>query len=190
MLLKKIASKAHNAIIVIDDLGASKVLKKLNFVWAGGVKQDTVAVADPEAGFSTGRYLTFPDNVVYLVSKITTDYYKEEPIRDNLELVICDNNVTVFRQTVQSNNQGGVIGRVDTVVYDLLPCKVINVNRTQDKIDDVQLLSFAVFISSLKPVSVGDKLQFAHSYNVAKVESSRLVTPGIFEVTFDREPRW
>lgn len=190
MLLKKIASKAHNAIIVIDDLGASKVLKKLNFVWAGGVKQDTVAVCDPEANFSIGRYLTFPDNDIYLVAKITRDYYKKISIRDNLELILCNNNVTVSRQTVQSNNQGGVIGRIDTVIYDLLPCKIINVARTQDKADDVQLLSYAVLISSLKPVSVGDRLQFAHSYNVAKVESSRLITPGVLEVTFDREPRW
>ena len=190
MLLKKVAAKAHNSIIVTDDLGVTRPLKKLNFVWAGGTKQDTVAVADPASGFIVGRYITFPDNLLYLIAKITDDYYKEEKIRSNLELVICDNAVTISRQAVQSNNQGGISGHIDTIVYDTLPCKVINISQTTDKQDDVQLLTYAMYISSLKPLDINDKLQFAHSYNVAKAEGIRLVTPGLLEVTFDRDLRW
>ena len=190
MLLNRVAAKAHNAIQVVDDTNTTRPLKKLNFVWAGGKLQDAVAVTDPQAGFLVGQILTFPDNLIYIVAKITDDFYHTVQIRANLELVLCNNTVTISRQMPQSNNQGGISGHVDTIVYQDLPCKVINLDSSVDKLNDVNLNKYAVYIPITKPVEVGDKLQFAHSYGVSKVEGIKEPTLGLFELAFDRDLRW
>lgn len=190
MLLKKVAAKAHNSTVVTDDLGALKPLKKLNYVFAGGTKQDAVAVADPEAGYVNGNTITFPDNKKYIVSKITEDYYLDIKIRAVLELVLCNNTVTVVRQIVQSNNQGGVLGHVDSIIYSDLPCKIIPLELKEDKTDDVFLNSYVIYLPSYKPVEVGDKLLFGHTYIPSKVEAIKHTTLGIQEISFDRDFRW
>lgn len=190
MLLKKVAAKAHNSTIVTDDFAVQKPLKKLNYVFAGGTKQDAVAVADPEAGFVNGNTLTFPDNAKFIISKITEDYYLDVKIRAVLEMVLCNNSVTILRQTVQSNNQGGVLGHIDTPIYTDLPCKIIPLELKEDKVDDVYLNSYVIYLPSYKPIEVGDKLLFAHTYVPSKAEAIKHTTLGIQEISFDRDFRW
>lgn len=189
-MLKKVAARAHNAIQVTDSLGNIKPLKKLNYVFAGGTKQAAIAVVDPDAGYENGDTLTFPDNTIYIVAKITHDYYKAEILRHTLELVLCNNAITVTRQVVMPNNQGGVAGHVDTVLYTSLPCKIFPAELSEDKTDDVYLNKYIVFIPSTKPIEINDKLQFAHTYSVGKAEAIKLSTLGLQEVYFDRDFRW
>lgn len=189
-MLTAVAARAHNAIQVTDSLGVVRPLKKLNYVFAGGTKQDAVAVADPQAGYQNGDTLTFPDLHIYIISKITHDYYQDTLIRANLEMVLCNNTVTISRQVVQSNNQGGVSGHVDTVLYADLPCKIIPAELEEDKAGDVYLNNYVIFLPNTKPIEVGDKLQFAHSYSVGKAEGIKLSTLGLQEISFDRDFRW
>ena len=189
-MLHKVAAKAHNSIQVTDSLGNIKPLKKLNYLFASSVRQDAIGVADPLAGYQNGDTLTFPDLDIYIVAKIINDYYKETLIRSNLELIRCNNSVTVSRQTVQLNNQGGVSGHVDTALYIDMPCKIVPVSLVEDKVNDVYLNKYAIYIPSTKPIEIGDKLQFAHSYNLGKAESIKLITIGLQEIHFDRDFRW
>lgn len=189
-LLSKVAAKAHNAIQVTDSLGNVKSLKKLNYVFAGGSKQDAVAVADPAANFQPGDVLTFPDNLIYIIARSTADYYKKEILRHELELVLCNNSITITRQVVQSNNQGGVAGHVDTPIYADMPCKIIPAELSEDKIDDVFLNKYIVYIPSVKPIEINDKLQFAHTYSVGKAEGIKRSLLGLQEVYFDKDFRW
>lgn len=189
-MLNNVAAKAHNAIQVTDALGVIRPLKKLNYVFAGGVKQDAVAVADPTAGFQNGDILTFPDLHIFIVAKITHDYYKESLIRAVIEMILCNNFVTISRQVIQLNNQGGVSGHVDTILYDNLPCKIVPTSLVEDKVDDVYINKYTIFLPNTKPIEIGDKLQFAHSYNVGKAEGIRLTALGLQEVSFDRDFRW
>jgi hypothetical protein len=189
MLLKKVAAKAHNSIQVTDNNNVTRPLKLLsNFVRQA--KLDALAVSDPEAGYQYGYTLTFPNNEKYIVSRIIEDYYRNEQIRVNIELLICNNTVTISRQVVQSNNQGGVLGHIETILYTGLACKVVPQAQLQDKLDDVFLGRYVVMIPILNPVEVGDKLQFLHTYNVAKVEGIRNTTEGLLELSFDRDLRW
>jgi hypothetical protein len=189
-MLTKVAAKAHNSLTVTDELGNIKTLKKLNYVFAGGSKQDAVAVADKLAAYKNGDTLLFPDNNYYIVGKITEDFYKAEIIRNNLELILCNNRVTVSRQVVVSNNQGGVSGHADTVLYDSLPCKIIPAALEDDKTSDVYLNNYVIYLPSSKPIEIGDKLQFAHTYNIGKAEGIKLPTLGLQEISFDRDFRW
>lgn len=191
-MLLKVAARAHNAIVVTDSLGTTRPLKVLNYL-SGGLRQtrlDAGAVADPQAGYTEGMQLTFPDNSIYLVSRTTDDYYKNDIIRTNIELVKSNNKVTVLRQVALTNSQGGVKGHVDTAVYSDLPCKIIPFSQTQDKTDDVLLSTYVVMIPSVCPVQINDRLQFLHTYNVAKVEGIKSVVGGLLELTFDRDLRW
>jgi hypothetical protein len=189
-MLLRVAAKAHNTIQVTDSLGNTKPLKKLNYLFSGGVKQDVVAVADNIAGYQVGDTLTFPDLTICIVSKIVKDYYKDTIIRVNLELILCNNSVTISRQTVQLNNQGGVSGHVDTILYTDMPCKIVPISLVEDKVNDVYLNKYTIYIPSTKPIEIGDKLQFAHSYNLGKAESVKLPTLGLQEISFDRDFRW
>lgn len=194
MLLDKVASKAHNSINVVDQLGTTRPLKLLNHISSSvsnrHAKLDGTAVADMQAGYQNGYSLTFPDSDVYIISRIIHDYYKGIVIRANLELILCNNIVTITRQTPQLNNQGGVIGHVDTILYDSLPCKIIPVSEDKDKQFDVLLNNYAIFIPTLNPVEVNDKLQFLHTYNVAKANGVKTVTEGLIEILFNRDERW
>ena len=189
-MIARVAAKAHNAIDVTDWLGSIKPLKKLNYVFAGGSKQDAIAVADPTAGYVESNILTFPDNKIYIVAKVTHDFFKAEVIRHTLELVLCNNTVTITRQIVQSNNQGGVLGHVDTELYANIPCKIIPAELSEDKIDDVFLNKYIVYFPSNMPIEINDKLQFAHTYSVGKAEGIKLSTLGLQEIYFDKDFRW
>lgn len=192
MLIKRVAAKAHNATLVTDELGTVRPLKLLNYLGGGTrtARLDAVAVADIEALYQNGMILTMPSNQHYIISRITEDYFKTVLIRANLELVLCNNHVTISRQIVQSNNQGGVSGHIDTILHSGIPCKVIPTSQVADKVDDVLLQTYTVMISSMKPVEIGDRLQFDTTYNVAKIEGIKMVTEGLAELIFDRDLRW
>jgi hypothetical protein len=193
-MLKKVASKAHNALQVTDQLATVRPLKLLNYISSmvgnKNAKLDATAVADPDAGYQNGYTLLFPDMDKYIISKTLFDYYRDEIIRVNLELLLCNNTVTVSRQMPIINNQGGVNGSVNTVIYDNLACKILPLTSDKDKVDDVFLNNYAIYIPILNPVEINDKLQFEHTYNVAKANGVRQVTEGIIEVVFNRDTRW
>ena len=191
-LIRKVAAKAHNSTKVVDSTGVTRPLKLLNFLSSGTRlnRLDAVAVSDYAAGFLEGTTILFPDNDEYIISRITQDYYKNEFIRVNMELILCNNKVTITRQVVQSNNQGGVLGHVDTIIYADVPCKVIPATAVADKVDDVLLSSYVVIIPSLAVIDINDQLQFAHTYKVGKIEGIKIVTEGAQELVFDRDLRW
>lgn len=193
-MLKKVASKAHNSLQVTDQLATVRPLKLLNYISSmvgnKNAKLDATAVADAEAGYQEGYTLTFPDNSKYIISKILYDYYNTEIIRANIEMLLCNNTVTISRQMPIINNQGGVNGHVDTIIYADLPCKIIPLSSDKDKLDDVLLNNYVIYLPILNPVEINDKLQFEHSYNIAKANGVRPVTEGIIEATFNRDTRW
>jgi hypothetical protein len=191
-MIERVAAKAHNAIQVTDELGVTRPLKLLNFLSSGTrlARLDGQAVADPIAGYLPGMILIFPNNDTYIISRVTEDYYQDSLIRVVLELVLCNNNVTITRQVAQLNSQGGVIGHVDTAIYTTVPCKVIPLSQATDKLDDVLLQTYTVIFPSSKPVEINDKLQFATNYKPAKIEGIKSTTEGVNELTFDRDLRW
>lgn len=192
MLIKRVAAKAHNALQVTDEAAYVRPLKLLNFL-GGGTRTnnlDAVAVTDVDAGYLPGMVLTFPSNEKYIVSRKIDDFFKAQLIRSNLELILANNTVTISRQVTQSNNQGGVIGHIDTIIHDSIACKVIPTTQSADKHGDVLLQSYMVLISSARPVEINDKLQFAFSYNVAKIEGIKQITEGLLQLMFDRDLRW
>ena len=193
-MLKRVASKAHNTLKVTDQTLTDRPLKLLNHISSmvsnKNAKLDATAVADSDAGYQVGYTLTFPDNDKYIISKILHDYYGTEVIRANLEMLLCNNLVTISRQMPVLNNQGGVKGHVDTILYDRLPCKILPLSEDKDKTDDIFLNNYVIFMSILNPIEIDDRLQFAHTYNIAKANGVKTVSEGIIEVLFNRDTRW
>jgi hypothetical protein len=190
----RVAAKAHNALKVTDQTGTIRPLKLLNHVSSSvankHAKLDGTAVADPDAGYQNGYTLAFPDLNHYIISRIVHEYYKEAIIRASLELILCNNTVTILRQVPVLNNQGGVKGHVDAPIYTDLPCKIIPMSEDKDKQDDVFLNNYILFLPITNPIEVNDKLQFGHSFLIAKANGVKDVSEGLIEVLFNRDTRW
>ena len=191
-MLKQIADKAGSEIPVVDQNGITKAFKLLNTAYLGIRKlhTDQQGVATVESNVLAGDILKTAENISFTVSVLTIDYYKGEPIRRWLDLVVNNNLVSVFRPTVVSNGQGGISGKTEVLVHADVPVKIGTVSQTEVANLDVTKSLFGMLLSVNYPVQQGDILRFATHYEQAKVEGIKLNYDGIFEITFDKEPRW
>lgn len=190
--LKEVADRAGQAIAVTDQNGTARTFKLLNTAYLGIRKlhTDVQGVASTDSGIVPGMILTMPNGDTLTVSMHTTDYHRGQPIRFALDLVENNNTVTVTRPTVVSNGQGGITGKTEAAVYVDVPVKIGTVLQIRDGKNDSTDSQFGMLLSSLYPVEAGDILRFGSHYADAKVEGVKLNYEGIYEIAFDKEPRW
>lgn len=191
-MLKKIADKAGSEMAITDQNGLAKSFKLLNNAYLGIRKlhTDQQGVATYESNILAGDILRTEHGTYLTVSVLTLDYYRGQVIRRWLDLVDSNNFVSVYRPTVISNGQGGITGKTEELIHENIPVKIGTVSLTvADDLDTTRSL-FGMLLSSHYPVKMGDILKFATHYETAKVDGIKLNYDGVFEIAFDKEPRW
>jgi hypothetical protein len=175
-----------------DQNGNERKFKLLNLQYLGlrRLHTDAQGVANPDSGIEKGDILTCAGGEKFLVAMVTTDYYKELAIRLAFDLIETNNTVSVFRNTPQHSPQGGLLGNVETLIHTDVPVKIGAVLQTRDKDNDTTALQFGMLLSVKYPLENGDRLKFGSFYEDAKVEGIQLNHEGMFEITFDKDPRW
>ena len=191
-MIHKIANKAGIEQIVKDQNKITRRFKLLNIAYMGIRKlhTDQTGVATVDSGIEAGSILTLPRGENLIVSVVVTDYHRGNPIRLTLDLVECNRTVTVIRQTVTKTPQGGIAGHSDETLYRCIPVKIGTVLQIRDTDNDASVSQFGMLLSTKYPVKQGDRLVFDAHYEDAKVESIKLNYEGIYEITFDKDPRW
>ncbi len=191
-MLKRIADKAGKEMVATDQDGSVVRFKLLNTAYLGIRKlhTDQQGVAAVDSGIEAGTILTLPSGERLIVSMLTTDFYRGEAIRFALDLVEANNEVTVTRNTPQLSPQGGILGQSEVQVYANVPVKIGTVFQVRDADNDATVSQFGMLLSTKYPVKQGDSLSFKSHYEDAKVEGVKLNYEGIYEVAFDRDPRW
>ena len=191
-MIKRIADKAGVEMVAKDQNRITRKFKLLNTAYLGIRKlhTDQQGVATPDSGIESGTILTIPSGESLIVSTLTKDFYKGEVIRFALDLVECNRLVTVVRSTITKTPQGGIAGTVDTTIYRCVPVKIGTVLQIRDTDNDASVSQFGMLLSTKFPVEQGDRLIFDAHYEDAKVEGIKLNYGGIFEITFDKDPRW
>lgn len=191
-MLFSIANKAGQEIAALDQAGVQQKFKLLNTQYLGIRKlhTDVQGVTPAVSGIVNGTILTMPNGDQLTVSMVTVDYYRGKPIRNSLDMVENNNRVTVIRQTVTKSFQGGITGKTDATIYTNVPVKIGTVLQVRDLRNDTTDSQFGMLLSVLYPVKIGDRLEFQHTYEPAKVEGIKLNYEGIYEISFDKDPRW
>jgi hypothetical protein len=191
-MIKRIADKAGVEMTAKDQNKITRKFKLLNTAYLGIRKlhTDQQGVARPDSGIESGTILTLANAESLIVSTSTNDYHRGEIIRFALDLVECNNFVTVTRSVVNKTSQGGIAGHTDTVLYRGVPVKIGTILQIRDTDNDASVSQFGMLLSTKFPVIQGDSLSFDKHYEDAKVEGVKLNYEGIYEITFDRDPRW
>ena len=191
-MLKRIADRAAKEEKVLDQDGQPCTFKLLNTQYLGIRKlhTDVQGVVSPQSRITVGSILTHVHGDCWTVSMVTADYYKGAHIRNCLDMVENNNKVTVTRPVITKSAQGGITGKTETVIYTDIPVKVGTLLQVRDQVNDTTDSQFAMLLSVKFPVQMGDHIEFASHYSPAKVEGIKLNYEGIYEITFDKEPRW
>lgn len=191
-MIKRIADKAGVEMVAKDQNNVTRKFKLLNTAYLGIRKlhTDQQGVATPESGIEAGTILTLSNGESLIVSTLTSDYHRGSIIRLALDLVECNHMVTVIRSTITKTPQGGIAGTNDVTVYRSVPVKIGTVLQIRDTDNDSTVSQFGMLLSTKFPVLQGDRLVFDRHYEDAKVEGIKLNYEGIFEIAFDKDPRW
>jgi len=191
-MIKRIANKAGVEMTAKDQSGITRKFKLLNTAYLGIRKlhTDQQGVATPDSGIEAGTILTMENNESLIVSTSTSDFHRGSIIRYALDLVECNRKVTVIRATITKTPQGGIAGTTETTLYRSVPVKIGTVLQIRDTDNDATVSQFGMLLSTKFPVKQGDRLVFDSHYQDAKVEGIKLNYEGIFEITFDKDPRW
>ena len=191
-MLKRIAKKANMEMSAVDQDAVTRYFKLLNTTYMGIRKlhTDQLGVANLDSGIEAGSILTLLDGSSLIVSTLTTDYYEGEAIRLVIDLVETNNTLTIIRPTPILSPQGGVIGKNDVEIAALVPVKVGTILQTKDKTNDSTTSQFGMLLSTKYQIAFGDILQFSSHYADAKIEGIKLNFEGVYEVAFDKDPRW
>lgn len=179
-------------MVVVDQNKITRRFKLLNTAYLGIRKlhTDQQGVANPDSGIEAGTILFLPGGERLTVSTLTADYHRGQVIRYALDLVECNNNVTVIRPTITKTPQGGIAGRTEVPLYRGVPVKIGTILQIRDTDNDATVSQFGMLMSSKFPVKQGDMLIFDSHYENAKVEGIKLNYEGIYEIAFDKDPRW
>lgn len=191
-MIRKIADKAGQEMVAVDQGRVTRRFKLLNTAYLGIRKlhTDQQGVATPDSGIEAGSVLTLPSSNALIVSTLTKDYHRGEVIRLALDLVECNMEVTVTRPTINKTPQGGIAGHTDVPLYRCVPVKIGTVLQIRDTDNDATVSQFGMLLSTKFPVQQGDSLSFNNHYADAKVEGIKLNYEGIYEIAFDKDPRW
>ncbi len=187
-MLSKVTSKAYK-LTIPDSTGVVHSLKLLNFITsAKSYKLDRQVIADIDTTLKPGDILNFP-SFKLLVSLQEADYYKGSLIRYTFDCIETNNTASIYRTTVAKNSQGGVTGKSDELVT-VAPCKTTLSDATLVKAIDERIERYILLLSSATDVQKHDRIEFSNGlYKPAKVESLIQLTPGIYEIHFDIDPR-
>ena len=191
-MIKRIADKAGVEMTAKDQNKILRRVKILNTAYLGIRKlhTDQQVVATPESGIEPGTILTLKNGESLIVSTLTRDFHRSEVIRFALDLVECNRLVTVIRTVINKTPQGGIAGTTDTTVCVSVPVKIGTIFQRIDTDNDATVSQFGMLMSTKFPVQQGDRLVFDAHYEDAKVEGIKLNYEGIFEIAFDKDPRW
>ena len=191
-MIRKIANKAGQEMTVRDQDNIYRKIKLLNTAYLGIRKlhTDQQGVATPDSGIVHGSMLRFEGGESMIVSTLTNDYHRGEIIRFAMDLVECNHTVTIVRPTLIKTPQGGIAGHNDVLIYRDAPVKIGTIFQRIDTDNDATVSQFGMLLSTLCPVKQGDTLIFNNHYENAKVEGIKLNYEGIYEIAFDKDPRW
>jgi hypothetical protein len=191
-MLARIAKNAGLEMRVVDQDGTPCAFKLLNTQYVGIRKlhTDVQGMTPPQTVITDGTIIKHYSGNTWTVSAVTPDFYKGRLIRNALDLVENNNTVSVIRQTTLPNGQGGILGKSEETIYENIPVKIGTILQIRDEKFDSTDSQFGMLLSSKFPVKHGDRLEFGHTYQPAKVEGIKHNYTGVYEIAFDKDPRW
>ena len=191
-MLERLVNQECASLCCTDQNNRACAIKLDNAAYMGTRKLYTDQVANSVSkNIIAGSVLKIEESgEQFIVSTKTIDYYRGHDLRHVLDLVETNNTVTVTRLTHVPSPQGGVGTKTEEVIHSNIPIKVWNISLKADKLNDSTYEQMGMLLSVLYPVQHGDQLTFGSYYSKAKVEGIKHNFEGVFEVVFDKDPRW
>jgi len=191
-MIERVVNTACTELKCTDQDNLSVGIKMDNAAYMGVRKLYTDQIANTVSKeIKAGTILTITETGdKFIVSTLTTDYFKGKFLRNVIDLIETNNTVTVTRLTHIPSPQGGVGTVTEEVIHTAIPVKIWNISLKTDKLNDSTVEQMGMLLSTLYPVKHGDVLNFGDYYEQAKVEGIKHNFEGFFEVVFDKDPRW
>ncbi len=192
-MLERVVKKTCEALKVETDDHKLCGIKLLDFTTSIDImsKMDRQCVVDAESLIEAGSWFTLPDGKILTVSYKQLDVHNKRILRYILDCVEATHKVNITRTILMKNTQGGLADRVDTVIYAEVPVKIGLSSTTESKVIDVTIPRYVMYISKKYELQIGDRISIDDpTFDIPKVNSFMHITPGLMEITFDKDPRW
>ena len=192
-LLQKVTKKAYHAMRVADSKGGLhdvKILQDIQISSRVG-RIDRQVVVDTDSTIVPGAELLLYGDGCTIVSYKQPDFHSGNVIRYVLDCIDSTHRVDIKRASSNKSKQGGLIAKDDAIVYSAVPVKIGLSTVSESKSIDYSQPKYVMYLSVVYDIQVGDRVELSHAtFEPAKVNSLSHVTPGLYEVRFDIDPRW
>lgn len=194
IMLKQIAERNGKDLIAYSyKLDKNVYFKIMNTAYRGIRKlhtdQQGICLAD--SGITAGDVLSMSGYSPLIISSLTEEFFRSEHIRNTIDLIETNNTVNIARPSSTLSSTGALIEKAEpTVVATAEPVKIGTIATANNKDLDISTGTFGMLISSRFGLQMGDSLTFGSHYEPAKIEGIKFNFEGIYEVSFDKDPRW
>lgn len=191
-MLKRVVSKAYNALTVYDSTGMSHGVK-INKYEAGSeraLRADREILVDADTQLVEGDVLDL-EYCQYILSRKDPEYFRGRIIRYVFDAILATHKFNVIRTTLTKTDQGGLKGKSDAVVLRGVFGKITVKSNVQDEKLETYKTQYVLLVSAKAAIQVGDRLSTTESsMQAVRVESVARREPGLNEILLDQDPRW